>query len=638
MEGPSSGKRRPGRPRTRPIPDPNTPKRPRGRPTREESLRRKQEQQTESMRMDAPLEPPPRLSRVEPRSKANWKRKRSGTQDDESSANDSTDSDVESNSDLQGSGTALLHKKQKIDRRSKVRKRVTVFPRVPRRQPFPSDPLDLIQQPISQYLSWCEEIDEVLGPGAMVLTERRVGDPHEPLSDLWKLMLHMSILRGLCELIVHPLWERSVENLRYILQWAVCLRVRDHMKPVGPFQSELARSLVEKKKDLIRLGLTDGSSEIHLARQAFEDLQNRRLETSRPVYAALIHCLRQRITHQQPAAFDGADTLFYLELADVSAVRNALDGLQRKNWFPFTVGAYYKGCLVTFEEHWEQKLGRMDIATADQGFLPFVSHWPSVDGCDERFLRGISLKDQEELAWLSVDEDSGDDGHENASHQPESSHGAGDEYLYDSRAEPGRLPSQGLAEDGSSHADKTRCHKSSEASAHSDVDYDASAIEQPQSGITTSKHHEPVAQDVSRVPDENIDRDVARLSEPEKHGPGQQQNEWERYAKEACTIDMLVGLDIDEQQPTSEIHNVLLGVLAASKHESSAKHLKNFLDADGGAGWVCLKTLNACDQAIKIEDKAKCVFCSRGGAKECLQIARDPPDKPNIRLHQYTAV
>ncbi|KAF2963424.1 hypothetical protein GQX73_g10148 [Xylaria multiplex] len=60
---------------------------------------------------------------------------------------------------------------------------------------------------------------------------------------------HGKILEGLCAILPHSVWNHDIANLRFALQMAVYLRIKDHVLPIGPLPKPIRDGILEYYTD-----------------------------------------------------------------------------------------------------------------------------------------------------------------------------------------------------------------------------------------------------------------------------------------------------------------------------------------------------------------------------------------------------
>ncbi|RYP86952.1 hypothetical protein DL769_000632 [Monosporascus sp. CRB-8-3] len=212
-------------------------------------------------------------------------------------------------------------------------------------------------------------------------------------------------LRSLVQLMVHPIWGRSLDLMRYFIQKAVFLRVENHMIPMGPLSPALLSTLVgdrdveeEWEKGAIASMAVRYWSHAGPERDGTENVN------------ALAKEMERRMRGQRRPA-DGLrdDRLFNLQIEDIDLLWECLNSMARDAFFPASVEEYYSGFTQAVVGRWGQlppesddqlrswmrmsELGRRGARLRGEPDFPAAdleAHWNKVpywlgDGCDNRF-------------------------------------------------------------------------------------------------------------------------------------------------------------------------------------------------------------------------------------------------------------
>ncbi|KAI8964362.1 hypothetical protein F5Y11DRAFT_316071 [Daldinia sp. FL1419] len=173
------------------------------------------------------------------------------------------------------------------------------------------------------------------------------------LQKLWKMMIHIfeqspsdlftwglrigddqdEIMRDLCEILPHQIFRGDVRILRYCLQKAIALRIKDHVQPFGFFQEQY----LDKFKEVADEPAIPKEKKLNMAFLAWEETKSE-LET---VIAPLVGELDSRAKRSEKEGTEQEKTFFVLEKIDIFNIRKALDSLFFKNIYPCRLDVCY---------------------------------------------------------------------------------------------------------------------------------------------------------------------------------------------------------------------------------------------------------------------------------------------------------
>ncbi|ETS80085.1 hypothetical protein PFICI_07614 [Pestalotiopsis fici W106-1] len=333
-----NGQTRRGRPRTRALPDPNAPKRPRGRPRKGESGL-------------------PGVSGLPGTSDTSGQSKSQDVDQDSEDLSEVDDDTPDSSSKKTQANSATSAKSGK----RKAEKAAGEDTQATRRKgclaPFWLQIVkaDGVEQTLKQAAQASvagniaiEAPDDVIE--SVVLAKNGIQEWH----DLWVMMLNIFqstpydlftwglresdkaqrhlIYRFLGRLLPHPMWEGDLSRLRYALQKAISLRVAGHLEPLGPLPLETAQAIVSANLDYVNRAA--------LALSIWHSLEM----DKQKVGGMFLKALRQVVESEGQDGFEHADndkTLFQLSIEDIQAVHQALDSM-RGTFSGLTVASHHE--------------------------------------------------------------------------------------------------------------------------------------------------------------------------------------------------------------------------------------------------------------------------------------------------------
>ncbi|XXH02923.1 hypothetical protein Hte_009313 [Hypoxylon texense] len=196
---------------------------------------------------------------------------------------------------------------------------------------------------------------------------------HDPWDlETWGLSLDPTekekTARLLVRLLPHPVWERRVDILRYVLQKTVGYRLKSKLNPLGPLAPGAARGLATATR-----GLPDASS---IAFTVWEE--------SNPGTNYNIARLLEAISKKAAALNEPSKLtqMLILEPEDVIIVNEALDALSQDVLPPYTVDQYWDS-FVRHHPLWPGDMAPYDAET--------IVRWDKLSAAEQLY-RMISKK------------------------------------------------------------------------------------------------------------------------------------------------------------------------------------------------------------------------------------------------------
>ncbi|KAL7627838.1 hypothetical protein AAE478_002033 [Parahypoxylon ruwenzoriense] len=206
------------------------------------------------------------------------------------------------------------------------------------------------------------------------------------LPTFWKMMVHIfhlspydlftwglrieldeqdEIMSELSEILTHPLWEESgIHILRYVLQAAVCCRIRDHAPPLMPLSPAMVDILEARPPNLA--GLNARRREEKLARSIFKAWGRTMPGISGTVRRLIMELERFPTFHVSVVD----DYIFFvLRAVDIRNVRFCLNQMYGAGLFGFSVREYYSQYVEEYAAHWQ------NIPPFDADML---RHWEAI--------------------------------------------------------------------------------------------------------------------------------------------------------------------------------------------------------------------------------------------------------------------
>ncbi|KAI1657908.1 hypothetical protein F4813DRAFT_358367 [Daldinia decipiens] len=246
------------------------------------------------------------------------------------------------------------------------------------------------------------------------------------LPKFWKMMIHLfkrspsdlftwglrigdnedEILRDLCEILPHEIWMSNLSVLRYCLQKAIYLRVKNHAQPFGFFKGIFLKPINNLEKCLSNIEAHKRDAE--LADRVFKAWMAtaQDIETS---VAAFMWELENIVKGTEVVGTLNEERFFILQQVDVFNIRKALDALHDKGIYPLRVDMKYvtyirsyAGQWPTFEPYTQEMLkicekvailnrrraramGLPDIPVARHEVFTRIPFWNSSKCDDKRF-------------------------------------------------------------------------------------------------------------------------------------------------------------------------------------------------------------------------------------------------------------
>ncbi|KAF3061622.1 hypothetical protein GL218_04197 [Daldinia childiae] len=189
------------------------------------------------------------------------------------------------------------------------------------------------------------------------------------LPKFWKMMVHIykrspsdlfmwglrigdnedEILRDLCEILPHEVWQSNLSLLRYCLQRAICLRVKNHAQPFGFFKGMFLGPMRGLEQCLSNVeaherdaALADGVFNAWVA--TAQDM-----ETS---VGAFMWELSNIIRGTEVIGTLNEERFFILQKIDILNIRRALDALHGKGLYPLRVDMRYVTYIRSYAGQW----------------------------------------------------------------------------------------------------------------------------------------------------------------------------------------------------------------------------------------------------------------------------------------------
>ncbi|KAF2995956.1 hypothetical protein E8E14_002156 [Neopestalotiopsis sp. 37M] len=214
------------------------------------------------------------------------------------------------------------------------------------------------------------------------------------------------LYRHLGHLLSHPLWAGDISRLRYSLQKAISLRVAGHLEPLGPLPPKIAKAITLTKMD--------PSEKAKLALEIWHSSETGPLQIEHSFFEEL----RWQVGRQSHfGQLDDDGTLFQLSVTDIEAIHHALDSMAlRKKFSGLTVASHhaiYSSYMYTKRnrsapvdkatlERWdrwslqsrqsdESNWQQPDYPRRDREIYNSLPYWKS-DTCDPRFWESMCSK------------------------------------------------------------------------------------------------------------------------------------------------------------------------------------------------------------------------------------------------------
>ncbi|RYP74312.1 hypothetical protein DL770_007622 [Monosporascus sp. CRB-9-2] len=150
------------------------------------------------------------------------------------------------------------------------------------------------------------------------------------------------VLRCLVQLMPHPVWDGDLNLMRYVLQKAVFLRIKNHMIPIGPLSPELIDMFFTQ-------GDIDEREQGLIVNQAVRYWSGAGPVGSRRVSAlVLVNEMERRMQgKREPVSEPRDERRFNLKLKDIELVWECLNSLRHDGYFQSSVENYYAGFAQT---------------------------------------------------------------------------------------------------------------------------------------------------------------------------------------------------------------------------------------------------------------------------------------------------
>ncbi|OTB08281.1 hypothetical protein M426DRAFT_317396 [Hypoxylon sp. CI-4A] len=151
-----------------------------------------------------------------------------------------------------------------------------------------------------------------------------------------------TILRDLCEILPHQFWSGSTTNLRYMLQKAIYLRIKNHVPPLGP-NAEMEGATLEGEQGAITLnGYYD----------EWVDCADALETKASPIFWELRNIVRGTDVSGSPVE----EKYFILERIDLQNIRTCLDNMYEQGAFAASVDAHYLAYIQSRSVRWDSLL------------------------------------------------------------------------------------------------------------------------------------------------------------------------------------------------------------------------------------------------------------------------------------------
>ncbi|KAI2782370.1 hypothetical protein F4815DRAFT_35429 [Daldinia loculata] len=247
--------------------------------------------------------------------------------------------------------------------------------------------------------------------------------PHDLFT--WGLCLgeveSSEIIRDLCELLPHPIWNGELFILRYAMQMAIALRTKSHMSPLCPLDPTVMDKIPQFRRPKDNdMSLEDRSS---FALTLWGATKPDNGKETKNFFSKLREFLAGK---EEAAENEREERVFRLRHHDVTNVRKVLDALYEEEVYRHDVRSYYNGYVMStgpfsgdmaptsldtlnrwdvavirrkFED-WEQ--GQPDFPEGEINDQIQIAFWLS-PSCDPRF-KACILNDPlpANRGWLSV--------------------------------------------------------------------------------------------------------------------------------------------------------------------------------------------------------------------------------------------